>query len=109
VGFITLALGLVTVLLATSWGGTQYAWGSWQIISLYVAGAVVLIWFVVNEYYAEEPVLPLRLWKNSVFTLSNISNTAVAMTMFGVIFFIPIYAQGVIGVSVTNSAPYSYR
>jgi MFS family permease len=50
-----------------------------------------------------EPVLPLRLWKNSVFTLSNVSNMAIAMTMFGAIFFIPVYAQGVIGVSVTNS------
>jgi MFS family permease len=48
-------------------------------------------------------VLPLRLWKNSIFTLSNISNMAVAMSMFGAIFFIPVYAQGVIGVSVANS------
>jgi MFS family permease len=45
----------------------------------------------------------LRLWKNSVFTLSNVSNMAIAMTMFGAIFFIPVYAQGVIGVNVTNS------
>lgn len=103
VGFITLGLGLAAVMLATSWGGTQYAWGSWQIILLYIASAVLLIGFVVNEHYAKEPVLPLRLWKNSVFTLSNISNLAVAMAMFGAIYFIPIYAQGVIGVSVTNS------
>jgi len=103
VGFITLGLGLSAVLLATSWGGTQYPWDSWQIISLYIAGVVILTGFVINENYADEPVLPLRLWKNSIFTLSNISNMAVAMTMFGAIFFIPIYAQGVIGVSVTNS------
>jgi MFS family permease len=64
---------------------------------------LILTGFVINENYADEPVLPLRLWKNSIFTLSNISNMAVAMTMFGAIFFIPIYAQGVIGVSVTNS------
>ena len=103
VGFVTLGLGLCAVLLATSWGGTQYPWGSWQIISLYIAGAVILTGFVVNENYAKEPVLPLRLWKNSIFTLSNISNMAIAMSMFGAIFFIPVYAQGVIGVSVANS------
>ena len=103
IGFVTLGLGLTAVLLATSWGGTQYAWGSWQIISLYIAGGMILAGFVINENYAEEPVLPLRLWKNSIFTLSNISNMAVAMAMFGAIFFIPIYAQGVIGISVTNS------
>src|ERR671927_534616 len=94
---------LVAVLLATTWGGTQYPWDSWQVVSLYAVGALVLIAFLVNEYYAPEPVLPLRLWKNSVFTLSNVSNMAVAMTMFGAIFFIPVYAQGVIGVNVTNS------
>src|ERR687886_2289355 len=103
VGFVTLGLGLSAVLLATSWGGTQYPWGSWQIISLYIVGVTILTGFVINENYVREPVLPLKLWKNSIFTLSNISNMAVAMTMFGAIFFIPIYAQGVIGVSVTNS------
>jgi EmrB/QacA subfamily drug resistance transporter len=103
VGFVTLGLGLSAVLLATSWGGTRYPWGSWQIIALYVAGGATLTGFVINEHYAEEPVLPLRLWKNSIFTLSNLSNMAIAMGMFGAIFFIPIYAQGVIGVSVANS------
>jgi len=103
VGFAALPLALVAVLLATTWGGTTYPWDSWRIISLYVVGALVLIGFLINEYYAEEPVLPLRLWKNSVFSLSNISNMAIAMTMFGAIFFIPVYAQGVIGVDVTNS------
>jgi EmrB/QacA subfamily drug resistance transporter len=102
-GFVALPIALVAVLLATTWGGTTYPWGSWQIVSLYAAGVVVLIGFLVNEYYAAEPVLPLRLWKNSVFTLSNVSNMTIAMTMFGAIFFIPVYAQGVIGVNVTNS------
>jgi EmrB/QacA subfamily drug resistance transporter len=103
VGFVALPIALVAVLLATTWGGTTYPWDSWQIVSLYAAGVVVLIAFLVNEYYAAEPVLPLRLWKNSVFTLSNVSNMAISMTLFGAIFFIPVYAQGVIGVNVTNS------
>jgi MFS family permease len=103
VGFAALPLALVAVLLATTWGGTTYPWDSWQIVSLYVVGALILIGFLINEYYTQEPVLPLRLWKDSVFTLSNISNLAIAMCMFGAIFFIPVYAQGVIGVNVTNS------
>jgi len=103
VGFAALPVALVAVLLATTWGGTTYPWDSWQIVSLYAAGVLVLLGFLVNEYYTAEPVLPLRLWKNSIFTLSNISNLTIAMTMFGAIFFIPVYAQGVIGVNVTNS------
>jgi EmrB/QacA subfamily drug resistance transporter len=102
-GFVTLGLGLSALLMATSWGGTQYPWGSWQIVSLFAAGALLMIAFIANESRAEEPVVPLGLWKNPVFALSNLSNAAVAMTMFGAIFFIPIYAQGVVGVSVTNS------
>jgi EmrB/QacA subfamily drug resistance transporter len=103
VGFVTLGFGLSAVLLATSWGGTQYPWGSWQILSLYIASAVLLLGFILNEHYAEEPVVPLRLWKNSIVTLSNLSNMAVGMTMYGAVFFIPLYAQGVIGASVTDS------
>jgi EmrB/QacA subfamily drug resistance transporter len=103
VGLMTLGLGLCALLLATSWGGTQYPWGSWQVISLYVASAVILTVFVANENYAVEPVLPMRLWKNSIFTLSNASNMFVAMAMYGAVFYIPLYAQGVIGLSATNS------
>src|SRR5215210_4950464 len=77
-GFVTLGLGLSAVLLATSWGGTQYPWGSWQIAGLFAAGTLLLVLFLVNENYVDEPVLPLRLWQNSIFTLSNISNMAVA-------------------------------
>jgi EmrB/QacA subfamily drug resistance transporter len=103
VGFVTLGLGLSAVLLATSWGGAQYPWDSWQILTLYIAGAVLLGGFVINEGYAEEPVVPLRLWKNPIFTLSNVSNITVTMAMYGALFFVPIYAQGVIGMSVTSS------
>ncbi len=103
VGFVTLGLGLSVLLLATSWGGTQYPWLSWQILSLFAGGGLFLAAFAANESRAKEPVVPLGLLKNSVFTLSNLSNAAIAMTMFGAIFFIPIYAQGVIGISVTNS------
>jgi EmrB/QacA subfamily drug resistance transporter len=102
-GFVTLGLGLVAVLLATSWGGTQYPWGSWQVLSLYAGGALMLAIFIVNERYAKEPVIPLRLWTSPIFTLSNIANVAVSMGMFGAIYYIPVFAQGVLGVSVTNS------
>jgi EmrB/QacA subfamily drug resistance transporter len=102
-GSMTLSLGVSAVLLATVWGGSQYAWGSWQIVSLYAVGAVLLIAFAWFETRAEEPVLPLQLWKSSIFTFSNIASIGVAMTMFGTIYFLPVFVQGVIGNSVTNS------
>ena len=102
-GSVTLSLGVASALLATVWGGTQYAWDSWQILGLYGVASVLLIAFAWFETRAEEPVLPLHLWKSSVFTFSNIASVGVAMTMFGTIYFLPVFVQGVIGNSVTNS------
>ncbi len=102
-GSVTLSLGVSAVLLATVWGGSQYPWSSWQIVSLYAAGALLLMAFAWFETKAEEPVLPLYLWKSSIFTFSNIASIGVAMAMFGTIFFLPVFVQGVIGNSVTSS------
>lgn len=102
-GSVTLSSGITCALLATVWGGSQYAWSSWQIIGLYSAGAMLLAAFAWIETRAPEPVLPLRLWKSSIFTFSNIAGMGVAMSMFGAIFFLPVFVQGVIGNSVTNS------
>jgi len=102
-GIATLTPGLVAVLLATSWGGTTYAWTSGIILGLYAVGVALLVAFVWAESRAAEPILPLRLFKNSVFTMSNISAFGVAMVMFGSIIYIPVFAQGVVGVNATNS------
>jgi EmrB/QacA subfamily drug resistance transporter len=102
-GSVTLAAGLSCLLLATVWGGVHYPWGSWQIVGLYSAAAILLLAFVWIEIRAAEPVLPLQLWKSSVFTLSNIATVGVAMSMFGAIYFLPVFVQGVIGNGVAAS------
>jgi EmrB/QacA subfamily drug resistance transporter len=102
-GSVTLSLGITAALLATVWGGGQFAWGSEQIIGLYAAAAVLLTAFIWFERRAPEPVLPLYLFKSSIFTFSNIAGIGVAMTMFGAIFFLPVFVQGVVGNSATNS------
>lgn len=102
-GFITLSIGLTAVLLATVWAGAEYAWTSPQILGLYAGGAATLALFVWVETKAAEPVIPLRLWRSSIFTLSNLANMAVAMAMFGAIYYIPVFVQGVSGASITQS------
>jgi len=102
-GSVTLSLGIAGVLLATVWGGVQYPWTSWQILGLYGCAAILLVSFAFIETRAPEPVLPLKLWKSSIFTFSNIASVGVAMSMFGAIFFLPVFVQGVVGNSVTNS------
>lgn len=102
-GAVLLSVALVAILLATSWGGTTYPWASWQVIGLYLLGAVVLAVFIPAELRNPEPILPLRLFANPVFTFSAVASLAVAMVMFGAIFYIPVYAQGVLGVNATSS------
>lgn len=102
-GFVTLGVSLTLILLATSWGGVQSPWLSWQILGLYGVGAAMLGMFVWNEGRVEEPVIPLALWKSRVFTLSNLSNLFISMGMFGAILYIPLYAQGVMGLGIAES------
>lgn len=102
-GIITLTGALALLLLATSFGGTSYPWASAQIIGIYVVGAILLAIFIAVETKAAEPVIPLHLFRSSIFTFSNIASFAVSMMMFGALIYIPVYAQGVLGVDATNS------
>ncbi|NLG22642.1 MAG: MFS transporter [Actinomycetales bacterium] len=102
-GIVTLTPALVAVLLATSWGGSTYPWGSPVILGLLACGAVLLVAFAVVETRAENPLLPLGMFRNSIFTWSNIAAFGLAMVMFGSIIYVPVFAQGVLGVNATES------
>lgn len=102
-GMVTLSTALVALLLATSWGGTTYPWASPVIVGLYAAGGLLLALFVLIETRAQEPVIPLHLFRSRVFRRANIAVFAFAMLMFSAIIYIPVYAQGVLGVGATGS------
>src|SRR5689334_3949803 len=70
-GAALLAGGLSSIVLFTSLGGTTYAWGSAQIVGLAVLGVVLLVLFVVVEARADEPILPLALFRNRVFSVTS--------------------------------------
>lgn len=95
------SIGALTLL--TTWGGNQYAWGSPTIVALGVAGAASLVAFVWWETRAAEPILPLALFRSSVFCVANAIGFAIGMAMFGAIVFIPLYLQLVYGASPTSS------
>lgn len=102
-GIITMSVGIVSLLLGLSLGGKEYAWDSWQILSLFALSAVGFISFVLVERIAEDPILSLRLFKNRIFTSLNLIGFFMAIGMFGGITFIPLFMQGVIGVSASTS------
>jgi len=92
-----------SVLLATVWGGTTYAWGSSQIIGLLTAGVALALAFIAVERRASEPIIPLRLFRNSIFTVSVILSLLSGIAMFAAILYIPEYQQIVRGYSPTKS------
>ena len=102
-GIATLSTALVSLLLAVSFGGNTWAWGSTEVIGLFALSLVSTIAFVIIERRAVEPVLPLRLLANPTVGFSLVAAFGVAIVMFGSIIYIPVYAQGVIGVNATNS------
>jgi EmrB/QacA subfamily drug resistance transporter len=102
-GIISLTVALTSTMLATIWGGTQYRWSSPIIIGLYVVGALALATFIVVERRAVEPVIPLGLWRSRTFTFTNVATLCVGTTMYGAIFFLPVFIQGVLGLDATAS------
>jgi EmrB/QacA subfamily drug resistance transporter len=102
-GAVLLTMTLVPLLLALVWGGSQYPWGSTEIITLLLVAIIALFAFVWRETKAKDPILSLGLFKNRVFTVSIISTFLASVGMFGSILFIPVFAQGVAGFSATNS------
>jgi EmrB/QacA subfamily drug resistance transporter len=98
-----LSAGVASLILVTTWGGSEYAWGSATIVGLAVVGVLLLAAFVWQETRAPEPILPLGLFRSRVFAVSNAMGFTIGMAMFGAIVFIPLYLQLVYGASPTSS------
>ncbi|MBI3647587.1 MAG: MFS transporter [Actinobacteria bacterium] len=92
-----------SLLLVTLWGGTQYAWASPTIVGLAIAGVVLLALFIVQEGRVAEPIIPLRLWRDPVFSVASGLEFLVGFAMFGGIIFLPLWLQTVGGASAENS------
>ncbi|HEX5403339.1 MAG TPA: MDR family MFS transporter [Pseudonocardiaceae bacterium] len=103
IGAVLLTVGIVSLTLAASWAGSQYAWGSWQITGLFAVAVVFLVGFVYAESKVAEPILPPRLFRNRNFTVAQILSFLVGAAMFGAVNFLPQYMQNVRGASATAS------
>jgi EmrB/QacA subfamily drug resistance transporter len=102
-GAALLAGGLSAIVLFTSLGGTTFPWGSPEIVVLIVLGVVLLTAFVFVERTAEEPIVPLALFRNRVFTVTSAIGFIVGLALFGAITYLPLYLQIVKGRSPTTS------
>jgi EmrB/QacA subfamily drug resistance transporter len=102
-GAALLSAGLSSIVLVTTWGGNEYAWGSSPIIGLAVGGAALLVAFVAVERRAVEPILPLGLFSNSIFVVAGSIGFIVGFCLFGAMTYLPQYQQLVMGSSATSS------
>jgi EmrB/QacA subfamily drug resistance transporter len=101
-GSAALAAGLIPVLVALSVAKDQ-GWTSFEVLGLLGFGLAMLVAFFIIEQRVKEPIVPFGLFKNRAFAVSMVVGFFAALGMFGMIIFVPLELQGVLGVSVTNS------
>ena len=102
-GTTLMGTAVTGLILVTTWGGTTYPWFSPTIIGTTVAGLFLLVLFLFVESRAVEPLVPLHLFKNSVFSVTSGLGFIVGFAMFGAIIYLPTYLQTVFGSSPTAS------
>jgi len=101
-GVFTLIACMVPLLLALTWV-TDYGWTSARVDSLLVTAAVMLAAFLYVETRAAEPLIPLSLFSDSVISVCSVAVFVLGMGMFGIVIYFPLFMQGVLGVSATQS------
>ncbi|MFE3637141.1 MDR family MFS transporter [Streptomyces cellostaticus] len=102
-GVLLLTVGITSIVLVTTWGGTEYDWTSARIMELIGIGVAALVGFVFWQTRAAEPVLPLHIFRSGNFTLMSVIGFITGFVMFGATLFLPLYQQAVQGASATNS------
>jgi EmrB/QacA subfamily drug resistance transporter len=103
-GAILSAAATICLMLGLTLGSDQtYGWASAQVLSLLVAGMVLFVVFFASERRAAEPILPLDLFRNQVFTAASLLGLVQMMVLLGLALYLPLFLQGVLSVSPTQA------
>ena len=103
-GAALLVATTVPLLLALVWAGHEFAWTSFEIISLLTFSGLSLAALLWNELRAEEPIIPITLFKRRFFAVATTLSLVSGMGLFGAVNYMPTFVQGVLGTSASNSA-----
>ncbi|MFI6804836.1 MFS transporter [Streptomyces luteogriseus] len=103
IGALLLTTASTCLVLLTSWGGTEYAWDSRMVLGLAAGAAAATVLFLVTEHFAVEPLIPLRLFRDSVFNVTGLVGLVTGVGLFGAASYLPTYLQMVDGASATES------
>ncbi|MGP4002594.1 DHA2 family efflux MFS transporter permease subunit [Streptomyces sp. 8N706] len=102
-GIVLASIGASALVLGLEWAGSTYPWGSVTIIGLFIGSAVLLTAFVFVELRAREPMMPMDLFRNPVFTVCSILSFIVGFALLGALTYLPTYLQFVDGITATAS------
>ena len=102
-GTVFLALFTSSLILTTTWGGTQYPWGSGRIIGLGITAAVAAVAFVLTELKASEPLIPMRMFRNRNMSLTTMAGIVLGVAMAGALGYMPTYLQMVHALTPTEA------
>ncbi|WBB62111.1 MFS transporter [Streptomyces sp. WMMC500] len=102
-GALFLAAASTCLVLLTSWGGLEYAWTSDVILALGAGAVGATVLLLVVEHFAVEPVLPLRLFRDSIFNITSLVGVVTGVAMFAAASYLPTFLQMVDGASATES------
>ncbi|WP_411055297.1 MFS transporter [Streptomyces sp. E11-3] len=102
-GALLLAAASTCVVLLTSWGGTEYAWGDRVILGLAAGAVAATLLFLLAEHFAAQPLIPLRLFRDSTFNVTSLIGAVVGVGLFGAVSYLPTFLQMVDGASATES------
>ncbi len=102
-GAAVLSVAISCLLLACTWGGTTYPWDSAEVLVTGLGGLVLAVVFVAIERRVQEPLLPLALFRDRVFSVSTAGGFVVGAIIFAVSIYVPVFSQGVQQISATSS------
>ena len=94
-GAVLLTVAISSLMFILVEGGSRFAWGSWQSLSLFVVSAATLIGFVFQEGRAKEPVMPFKIWKERSILIANTTSLTTGIMLIGISSFLPTFVQGV--------------
>jgi len=102
-GAALLLLAFIPFLLALTWGGNRYDWNAPVLLGMFALSGVSLVAFVLVERRTPDAIMPLALFRSRVFVITNLTSFVIGMAFLGVVMFMPLFMQVVLGVNATNS------
>ncbi len=102
-GIIVFVLAIAPLLLALTWAGDEYSWLSIQVIGMLVFSAAMLVLFTIIEKKSSQPIIPLKLFQNSIFSISSLNMMLLSGILVGIVIFVPLFAQDILGTSAAGS------